>query len=97
MTRLAFGGKCGERGDSGLVTLVFAAPNAFSASSNEASAMELSPTPHCLKNQRRVISRAYSERSSLVMFMAKNSKLDSRNSKQIRRSKFEAGRLSRSS
>src|SRR6476620_8929121 len=91
MTRLALGENCGARGASGLTFLALVAPTAFSESSNEASAIEPNPTPHCRKNQRRVINLAYSERSSFVMFMIENSKFEIRNSKQTRRSKFELG------
>src|SRR5262249_40893159 len=86
MTRLAFGLNWGDFGDSGLLTFALVAPSAFSASSNEARAIEPRPTPHCLKNQRRVISRAYSERSSFWRFMAENSKLETRSKLEDRNS-----------
>src|SRR2546428_11499200 len=72
MTLFALGLKCGWRGASGSVTLGAAAPNTLAASSNEASAIEPKPTPHWRKNQRRVTSRAYSERSSSSKFMAQD-------------------------
>src|SRR4051812_35490496 len=67
MTRLALGLKCGAFVVKGLATL--AAPSACCSCRRDPSAIEPRPTPHCLKNQRRVIRRAYSERSSLLRFV----------------------------
>src|SRR5215471_1100948 len=64
MTRLALGLKCGCLGARGLVTADAVAPLAFSGARSDERAIEPSPTPHWRKNQRRVISLAYSQRSS---------------------------------
>src|SRR3989442_13771611 len=71
MTRLALGLKCGAFGVRGLEPLGAEAPSALSSCNRDASATEPRPTPHCRKNQRRVMSLAYSERSSLWRFMAR--------------------------
>src|SRR4051812_44650216 len=64
MTRLALGAKCGDLGAVGSATVGDAAAD-LSAPRREPRAMEPRPTPHWRKNQRRVTSLAYSERSSV--------------------------------
>src|SRR5712671_4755950 len=66
MTRLALGLKCGDFGAREFEPVGEVAPSALSSCKRDASAIEPSPTPHWRKNQRRVISRAYSERRSAV-------------------------------
>src|SRR3954466_9762599 len=62
MTRFAFALKCGCFGARGFAPAI--APETFGPASNDPSAIEPSPTPHCCKNQRRVISFACSTRNS---------------------------------
>src|SRR5258708_23642946 len=62
MTRFALGLKCGDFGARGFEPVGDVAPSALSSCKRDARAIEPSPTPHCRKNQRRVMSRAYSER-----------------------------------
>src|SRR5689334_20113589 len=71
MTRLAFGSKCGVRGDRGFFVLPAEdnAPAALSAPSIEPSAMLPKPTPHWRRNHRRETSLAYSFRISFSRFM----------------------------
>src|SRR5882672_10055931 len=68
MTRLALGLKCGDFGARGFEPVGEVAPIALSSCKRDESAIEPSPTPHCRKNQRRVMSRAYSERRSFERF-----------------------------
>src|SRR4051812_36342888 len=62
MTRFAFALKCGCFGARGFAPAI--APETFCSAINDPSAIEPSPTPHCCKNQRRVISFACSTRNS---------------------------------
>src|SRR5690606_23737901 len=67
MTRLAFAGMCAALGERGLLCNgVTDFPNKLSAS-NELSAIAPTPTPHCLKNQRRVIALRCSSSSSICL------------------------------
>src|SRR5689334_5737098 len=68
MTRLAFGAKCGAFGASGLTNAGLPAANNFWFN-NDPSAIVPSPTPHCLKNQRRVIAirRSFKKCSGVVI------------------------------
>src|SRR5947207_3953622 len=70
MTRFALGLKCGCFGASGLTTPgAVDLPRALSAPSRDASAIEPKPTPHCRKNQRRLMNWAASLRSSCWKFI----------------------------
>src|SRR6266567_3437980 len=59
MTRLAFGAKCGFLGASGYTPVILLAAESLFSPSKVPKAIAPRPTPHSLKNQRRVMCCRY--------------------------------------
>src|SRR5437867_11238915 len=70
MTRLAFGLKCGCLGARELTPAIFPAAETLPCPRSDPRAMAPKPTPHSLKNQRRVICWRYWLKKCSCLVMA---------------------------
>src|SRR4051812_28229683 len=84
MTRFALAGKWGFLGARGLAEAD--APDAVLPLSSSASAIAPMPTPHCLKNQRRVRNFEYSDWNSgfIMCFLVTRASSPCRRSSELK-------------